>query len=139
MEFQTSIANTDIYKGSFFPQTIRDWNALPDSLISFIWTVFKKDEILYLAMAETFDIATQVHPWVDYLYTILIRHFCMFNMADIIPNLLMCGNEFISICFDRFSCQIPGKPVTCRFRHCWFYTYIKIASAGNPLQFILQC
>ena len=22
------------YKGSFFPQTIRDWNALPDSLIS---------------------------------------------------------------------------------------------------------
>ena len=28
------IANTDVYKGSFFPQTIRDWNALPDSLIS---------------------------------------------------------------------------------------------------------
>ena len=32
--FQTRIANTDVYKGSFFPQTIRDWNALPDSLIS---------------------------------------------------------------------------------------------------------
>ena len=32
--FQTLIANTDVYKGSFFPQTIRDWNALPDSLIS---------------------------------------------------------------------------------------------------------
>ena len=31
---QTPIANTDVYKGSFFPQTIRDWNALPDSLIS---------------------------------------------------------------------------------------------------------
>ena len=28
------IANTDIYKCSFFPQTFRDWNALPDSLIS---------------------------------------------------------------------------------------------------------
>ena len=28
--FQTPI----VYKGSFFPQTIRDWNALPDSLIS---------------------------------------------------------------------------------------------------------
>ena len=28
------IANTDVYKGSFFPQTIRDLNALPDSLIS---------------------------------------------------------------------------------------------------------
>ena len=26
--------HTDVYKGSFFPQTIRDWNALPDSLIS---------------------------------------------------------------------------------------------------------
>ena len=35
MAFQTPIANTDVYKGSFFPQTIRDWNALPDSLISF--------------------------------------------------------------------------------------------------------
>ena len=34
MSFQTPIANTDVYKGSFFPQTIRDWNALPDSLIS---------------------------------------------------------------------------------------------------------
>ena len=35
MAFQTPIANTDVYKGSFFPPpTIRDWNALPDSLIS---------------------------------------------------------------------------------------------------------
>ena len=32
--FQTPVANTDVYEGSFFPQTIRDWNALPDSLIS---------------------------------------------------------------------------------------------------------
>ena len=28
------IANTDVYKDSFFPQTIRDWNALPDFLVS---------------------------------------------------------------------------------------------------------
>ena len=34
MVFQIPIANTDVYKGSFIPQTIRDWNALPDSLIS---------------------------------------------------------------------------------------------------------
>ena len=34
MAYQIPIANTDIYKCSFFPQTIRDWNALPDSLIS---------------------------------------------------------------------------------------------------------
>ena len=34
MTYQFPIANTDIYKCSFFPQTIRDWNALPDSLIS---------------------------------------------------------------------------------------------------------
>ena len=27
--FQTPIANTDVYKGSVFPQTVRDWNALP--------------------------------------------------------------------------------------------------------------
>ena len=32
--FQTPIANTDVYKCSFFPQIIRDWNVLPDSLIS---------------------------------------------------------------------------------------------------------
>ena len=35
MAYQVPIANTDIYKCSFFPQTIRGWNALPDSLISF--------------------------------------------------------------------------------------------------------
>ena len=34
MAFQTPIANTDVYKSSFPPQTIRDWNALPDSLTS---------------------------------------------------------------------------------------------------------
>ena len=34
MAFQTPIANTDVYKGSVFPQTVRDWNALLDSLIS---------------------------------------------------------------------------------------------------------
>ena len=34
MAYQVPIANTDIYKCSFFPQTIRDWNTLPDSLIS---------------------------------------------------------------------------------------------------------
>ena len=34
MAFQTPIANTHVHKGSFFPQTMRDWKALPDSLIS---------------------------------------------------------------------------------------------------------
>ena len=34
MVFQISSASKDSYKKSFFPQTIRDWNALPDSLIS---------------------------------------------------------------------------------------------------------
>ena len=32
--FQTPITNTDVYKTSFFPQTIRDRNVLLDSLIS---------------------------------------------------------------------------------------------------------
>ena len=39
MALQTSIANIDVYKGSFFPQTIRDWNALSDSLISSVEAV----------------------------------------------------------------------------------------------------
>ena len=34
MALQTPIANTDVYKGSLFPQTTRDWNALSDPLIS---------------------------------------------------------------------------------------------------------
>ena len=34
MAFQIPIAGTDIYKGSFLPQTIRDWNALSESVIS---------------------------------------------------------------------------------------------------------
>ena len=32
--FQTPATRTDIYKGSFFPQTVRDWNALADSIIT---------------------------------------------------------------------------------------------------------
>ena len=32
--FHSPMANTDVYKGSCFPQTIRDWNTLPASLIS---------------------------------------------------------------------------------------------------------
>ena len=34
LTFKTPVTKTDIYKGSFFPQTIRDWNALPDSIIT---------------------------------------------------------------------------------------------------------
>ena len=34
MAYQVPIANTDIYKCSFPPQTIRDCNSLLDSLIS---------------------------------------------------------------------------------------------------------
>ena len=34
MDFSDPAAKTDIYKGSFFSQTIRDWNALPDSIIT---------------------------------------------------------------------------------------------------------
>ena len=32
--FQSPAARTNIYKSSFFPQTIRDLNALPDSIIT---------------------------------------------------------------------------------------------------------
>ena len=33
-DISNSLADTDIYKSSFFPQTKRDWNSLTDSLIS---------------------------------------------------------------------------------------------------------
>ena len=34
MAFKIPSARVDVYKCSFFPKTIRDWNCLPDSLIS---------------------------------------------------------------------------------------------------------
>ena len=34
LAFQILSASKDVYKYSFFPQTIRDWNDLPESLIS---------------------------------------------------------------------------------------------------------
>ena len=34
LAFQISSASKDNYKNSFIPRTIRDWNDLPDSLIS---------------------------------------------------------------------------------------------------------
>ena len=34
LAFQTPLAGTNIYQFSFFPQTIRDWKSLTDSLIS---------------------------------------------------------------------------------------------------------
>ena len=34
LAFQIHSASKEAYKSSFFPQTIRDWNDLPDSLIS---------------------------------------------------------------------------------------------------------
>ena len=34
LAFQTPLTGTDIYKSSFFPQIIRDWNSLTDFLIS---------------------------------------------------------------------------------------------------------
>ena len=34
LAFQIPMVGTDIYKSSFFPKTIRDWNLLTDSLIS---------------------------------------------------------------------------------------------------------
>ena len=34
LAFQTPAARTDIYKDSFFPRTIRNWNALPGSIVS---------------------------------------------------------------------------------------------------------
>ena len=34
LAFQIPSASKDVYMYSFFPQTIRDWNDLPESLIS---------------------------------------------------------------------------------------------------------
>ena len=36
MAFQLPFASIEAYKSRFFPQTIRDWNDLPDSLFSIV-------------------------------------------------------------------------------------------------------
>ena len=36
LTFKTPTAKNDIYKGAFFPQTIRNWNALPNSITFFV-------------------------------------------------------------------------------------------------------
>ena len=43
MAFQVPYARTDIYKYSFFPHTVRDWYALPASVISY--TESSKDPV----------------------------------------------------------------------------------------------
>ena len=59
MAFQTPIANTDVYKGSFFPQTISDWNALPDSLISSAEDCVAK----FISLVRARDLIPNHRPW----------------------------------------------------------------------------
>ena len=43
---QIPSASREAYKSSFFPQTIRDWSDLPDSLISTLMTVCPSSHLL---------------------------------------------------------------------------------------------
>ena len=61
MDFQTPHARTDIYKGFFFSQTVRDWNALPDSIISF--TEGAEDGVARFTSGASY-IGTRLSPYV---------------------------------------------------------------------------
>ena len=50
------MAGTDIYKSSFFPQTIRDWNLVTDSLIT------ASEQVLYKCNIEVLDLNRSLKP-----------------------------------------------------------------------------
>ena len=74
MAYQVPIANTDIYISvAFFPKTIRDWNSLPDSLISsaeraedgvakLTSLVRARDRLVFLIMVLVNDCRSDVSP-----------------------------------------------------------------------------
>ena len=60
--FQIPTASIDAYLKSFFPQTIRDWNVLPDSLIS----TLNCRTIVYLNLLPLLELGTNLPrpiPW----------------------------------------------------------------------------
>ena len=111
--FQFPIANTDVYKGSCFPPTIRDWNTLPDSLISsaedaedcvakftslvrardqlpnyrswlvIVVTAFHQQTILIL-------ILTPLHSNIPFQHSTLILHSAEYT----VPSVMLSGNQF---------------------------------------------
>ena len=62
MVFQIPSASKDSYKKSFFPKTIRDWNALPDSLIS---SVELSDDCVskFTSLVRARDLSSSAKPW----------------------------------------------------------------------------
>ena len=60
--FQIPSASKDSYKKSFFPQTIRDWNALPDSLIS---SAELSDDCVskFTSLVRATDLSSSAKPW----------------------------------------------------------------------------
>ena len=60
--FQIPSASKDSYKKSFFPQTIRDWNALPDSLIS---SAELSDDCVskFTSLVRARDYSSSAKPW----------------------------------------------------------------------------
>ena len=55
-------ASKDSFKKSFFPQTIRDWNALPDSLIC---SVELSDDCVskFTSLVRARDLSSSAKPW----------------------------------------------------------------------------
>ena len=65
--FQIPTASKDAYKKSFFPQTIRDWNILPDSLIS---SVELSDDCVskFTPLLRARDLSSSAKPLVRYCH-----------------------------------------------------------------------
>ena len=65
--FQIPTASKDAYKKSFFPQTIRDWNVLPDSLIS---SAELSDDCVskFTSLVRARDLSSSANPLVRYCH-----------------------------------------------------------------------
>ena len=64
LAFQTPFANTDIYKSSFYPQTIRDWNiGIHFQILSFLLLKVQKTLLLNSLLLRSEGCSQYTYEW----------------------------------------------------------------------------
>ena len=97
--FQIPTASKDAYKKMFFPQTIRDWNVLPSSLIS---SAELLDDCVskFTSLVRARDLSSSANPLVRY---------CHFGVSPVNSSDLILTNAwFIGRIFPLVSGQLKG-------------------------------
>ena len=119
--FQIPSASKDSYMKSFFPQTIRDWNALPDSLISS--SELSDDCVSKFTSLREFH--NKVPPE---KVSLLCRKFCVINKPFIENIVYFCLQDI----------WLPEKMIYDKHIHVRFSRLANIASKSSHF-FALCC